>query len=326
MKNLLKYAFAGAILVGMASCEDDEQNVTDFVQETVERGAVLRTTEIISNELPIGIEGASFSIEVEEQDQEDGDLLESVDVFARFTDNSEDDGDTTGASMDEFFIFNIPASEFTDGPFGLPRTVITVPLTDLASMASVSEEDLFGGDTFTIRLSLNLTDGRVFSSNNAGSVITGGFFNSPFTYNATVTCPVMDGFAQGDYALEITSGVFPDFGATMDFTEGVYTIVQGDGATARTIQDVPFLPEFGSFVGDINFNLVCGQTITPQQALGGGVGCGGAIQGGSLMTDFGMYDPADDTVFTLGFRIDALDSGSTCPSAAYSSVLTFTKQ
>lgn len=326
MKNLIKYAFAGAILIGMASCEDDEQNTTDFVQENVERGAVLRTTEIISNELPIGVDDAAFSIEIEEQDAQGGDLLQSVDVFARFTDNSEDDGDTTGASNDEFFLFTIPASDFSEGPFGLPRTTFSVPLTDLANMANVSQEDLFGGDTFTIRLALTLTDGRVFSTNNAGGIITGGFFNSPFQYNATVTCPVEEGFAVGNYALVNTSGVFPDFGASIDFAEGVYSVVEGEGSTERIVQDVPFLPEFGSFVGPITFNLVCAQTVMPQQSLGGGVGCGGAIQGGSLGTDFGAYDPSDDTVFTLGFRIDALDSGSTCPSSAYSSVLTFTKQ
>ena len=84
MKNLIKYAFAGAILIGMASCEDDEQNTTDFVQENVERGAVLRTVSLISNSLPIGVPTAEFSVLLEEQDAFGGDLLESVDVEILF--------------------------------------------------------------------------------------------------------------------------------------------------------------------------------------------------------------------------------------------------
>lgn len=325
MKNLYKYVIMGVLALALGSCDDDEENTTVVVQDTVETGAVLRTIQIISNELPIGL-GADFSVEIEEQDEFEGDLLQSVDIFARFSDNSPDDGDTTGANFNEFALGTIDASEFTDGPFGLPRTTITVAGDDLNAGAGVTGDQLFGGDTFTIRLSLNLTDGRVFSVNNAGGIITGGFFNSPFQYTATVTCPVDGAYAIGDYALEVTTGVFPDFGATQDFTEGVYSISAGVGDTERIVNNVPFLPEFGDFVGPITFNLVCGQTILPNQALGGGVGCGGAIQGDSMGTDFGAYDPSDDSVITLGFIITAGDSGSTCPSAPYSSVLTLTRQ
>lgn len=325
MNKFLKYIAASALVLGFIACEDDEENVTVVVQDEVETGAVLRTIAINSNELPIGLDGG-FSVEVEEQDEFGGDLLQSVDVFATFADNSEDDGDTTGANFNEFAITTIPASDFMDGPFGLPRTTIEVSADVLNAGAGVTGDQLFGGDTFTVRLALNLTDGRVFSTNNAGGIITAGFFNSPFQYVSTVTCPVEETYAIGNYDLAITQGLFPDFGATIDFTEGVYPVTAGEGATARVVEGVPFLPEFGAFVGPINFNLVCGATNMPMQSLGGGVGCGGAIQGGSFGTDFGAYDVADDTVITLGFVITAADSGSTCPSAPYSSVLTLTRQ
>lgn len=325
MKKLYKYFFIGILALGLGSCDDDEENITVVVQDTVETGAVLRTIQIISNELPIGLD-AGFSVEIEEQDEFGGDLLQSVDVFATFADNSPDDGDTTGANFNEFSLGNIDASAFTDGPFGLPRTTLSYSSDVLNAGAGVTPDQLFGGDTYTVRLSLNLTDGRVFSVNNAGGIITGGFFNSPFQYTVTVTCPVDSAYAIGNYALEVTTGVFPDFGATQDFTEAVYSMTAGTGDTERIINDVPFLPEFGDFVGPINFNLVCGQTILPNQALGGGVGCGGAVQGDSMGTDFGAYDPNDDSVITLGFIITAGDSGSTCPSAPYSSVLTLTRQ
>ncbi len=325
MKNLYKYAFMGILALGLGSCDDDEENVTVVVQDTVETGAVLRTIQVLSNELPIGLDG-TFSVEIEEQDEFGGDLLQSVDVFATFADNSPDDGDTTGANFSEFSLGTVDGSEFTDGPFGLPRNILTYSSDVLNAGAAVTPDQLFGGDTFTVRLSLNLTDGRVFSVNNAGGIITAGFFNSPFQYTVTVTCPVDSAYAIGNYALAVTTGVFPDFGATQDFTEGVYAVSAGEGDTARVVEAVPFLPEFGDFIGPIDFNLVCGQTILPNQALGGGVGCGGAVQGDSMGTDFGAYDPADDSVITLGFIITAGDSGSTCPSAPYSSVLTLTKQ
>ncbi|MFT5890479.1 MAG: hypothetical protein ACI9Y7_000571 [Dokdonia sp.] len=327
MKNLYKYVFMGILALGLGSCDDDEENVTVVVQDTVETGAVLRTIQIINNEFPLE-QPADFSIEIEMQDEFGGDLLQSVDLFGIFADNSEDDGDSTGANFNEFSLGTIDASEFTDGPFGLPRNTITIPNTVLYSLANVTDANLFGGDTFVVRASLNLTDGRVFSVNNAGGIITAGFFNSPFQYTVTVTCPVEDGFGIGDYDLAVTTGVFPDFGATQDFTEGVYSIVAGEGSTERIVENVPFLPEFGAFVGPITFNLVCGQTVMPTQSLGGGVGCGGAVQGGSFGTNFGAYEfpTGSDDVITLGFIITAGDSGSTCPSAPYPSVLTLTRQ
>mmetsp|Transcript_1981 Transcript_1981/g.2610 ORF Transcript_1981/g.2610 Transcript_1981/m.2610 type:complete len:331 (+) Transcript_1981:1735-2727(+) len=330
MKNLYKYFFIGILALTLGSCDDDEENVTVVVQDTVETGAVLRTIQIISNELPIGLD-AGFSVQIEEQDGEEGALLQSVDVFATFSDNSPDDGDTTGANFNEFSIRTIDASEFTDpSPFGLPRHTLAISSDELNAGAGVTGDQLFGGDTFTIRLSLNLTDGRVFSVNNAGGIITAGFFNSPFQYTATVTCPVDSAFAVGTYALSIQEGVFPDFGATIDWSETTYNMVAGNGDTERIIEDVVFLPEFNGgagFVGDLVFNLVCGATIFPSQFPGGGVGCGGVMAAGSFGTQFGTYDAADDSVIDLSFIITTDDPGAgTCPSAPYVSTIRFTRQ
>ena len=43
-------------------------------------------------------------------------------------------------------------------------------------------------DVFAVRLEVTLTNGRVFSSNNAGGIITGGFFESHFEYRVKVSC------------------------------------------------------------------------------------------------------------------------------------------
>lgn len=330
MKNLYKYAFIGILALGLGSCDDDEENVTIVVQDTVETGAVLRTIQIISNELPIGLD-AGFSAQIEMQDEFGGDLLQSVDVFATFSDNSPDDGDTTGANFSEFSLGTINAVDFTDEqPFGLPRATLSYSSDVLNAGAGVTGDQLFGGDTFTLRLSLNLTDGRIFSVNNAGGIITAGFFNSPFQYTATVTCPVDGAFAIGSYDLSILQGVFPDFGATIDWTETTYNMIAGTGDTERIIEDVVFLPEFNGgagFAGDLVFNLVCGSTVFPNQFPGDGVGCGGSIAGGSFGTEFGTYDVLDDSVIDLSFIITAADPGSgTCPSAPYTSTLRLTKQ
>lgn len=326
-KNLLKLFSLSAIVAAMSfSCSSDDK-VTDGVQDSATNGAVLRTIELISTELPIGAADAAFSVQVEEQDAQDGALLESVDVFVTFADNSSNDGDTTGANFNEVSLGNIPASAFsTDTPFGLPRTTISYPLAELLSATGLTQDQLFGGDTFTFRLSLNLTDGRVFTSTNAAPIITSGFFNSPFRYTATVTCDVTEEYATGNYALTIVEGLFPAFGATIDWTEETLSVINDpDQSTGRIVENACYLPEFGSFCGPINFNLVCGSVIVPNQAPGGGVGCGAAILMESDLTDLGSYDPNDDSVIDLIFQQNIDNSGNCGGASEYRQVLRLTK-
>ena len=325
-KNLLKLFSLSAIAATMAfSCSSDDK-VSDTVLDGATSGAVLRTISLISTELPIGSSDAGFAVEVEEQDAQNGALLESVDVFVTFADNS-DDGDSTGANFNEVSLGNIPASAFsTDTPFGLPRTTISYPLADLLSATNLTESQIFGGDTFTVRLSLNLTDGRVFTDSNTANVVTGGFFNSPFRYIATVTCDVDPDYATGDYALTIIEGVFPAFGATIDWTEENVSIINDpDLATGRIVENACYLPEFGSFCGPINFSLVCGSVILPNQAPGGGVGCGAAILMESDLSDLGSYDPNDDSVIDLIFQQNIDNSGNCAGAVEYRQVLRLTK-
>ena len=328
MKNILKFAFAGAILFGMASCEDDEQNTTDFVQESVTRGAVLRTLDL-QNDLPLtaaGAEVASFSVSLEEQDAFEGDLLESVDVYVTFKDNTEGpESDTTGAITDEVFIENVGAAAFTDGPFGLPRTELTYSFDELRALTNIASEDqLTGGDTFTIRLALNLTDGRVFSADNAGGVITGGFFSSPFQYVATVSCPVPADYFVGDYLLEKTSTQSSAFGEAWG-TEVV--TVEGTGAVRGF--DFTYFPGAFDFGQRLTIMMNCGEFIVSGTSLAGTLGCDGTTieqaQGDVTPSPYSqLFEPGDDDVIEISFEDFNGDAG--CGTGSYVVTLQLTKQ
>jgi hypothetical protein len=240
MKTLLKYAFVGALAITLGSCEDDEQNITDFVQETVERGAVLRTINDPSDNGPLvlGSDDSSYLIQIEEQDIEGGDLLQSVDVFVRFNDLTVlSEQSITGAGADlsnpadpasDVLLRTIPAAEFMDGPFGLPRTDIVITESDLAAVLPVS--DFASNDQVLIRLALNLTDGRVFSVNNAGGIITGGFFNSPFQYLMDIDSGVNINYIEENN----------NFFVTLDGFDNTYFVLaeitdQANGANINTL-------------------------------------------------------------------------------------------
>ncbi len=296
------------------SCEKDANNVIDQVVDGVDSGAILRTINVISGELPIGVEGAGFAVEVEAQDNMNGDLMESIDVFVSLTDNYPDNGDS---SADEVQIGTVNKSEFSPGPFGLPRGTISVSLEEMLSALNVNEDELFGGDVFNVRLSMNLSDGRVFSVDNAGGIITGGFFNSPFQYAPTVICPVPDTFLVGNYLIEEIT----DYVDGPTFEDGaVVEVAVGEFSTERVFFTFNY-PDYCTTPNDFKFTLVCGNILVPLQESN--CACGdGANYFGPPLGDGATYDLADDSVFFLTFGND-LQSDCVAPE---DTTYKFTKQ
>ena len=67
------------------------------------------------------------------------------------------------------------------------------------SAMGLTPADYNPGDVIVVQLEVVLTDGRVFGPDSAAGVITGGFFASPFQYNALLTCSPQP----GDYVVEM---------------------------------------------------------------------------------------------------------------------------
>ena len=192
MKNIFKLLFASLFIVNF-SCHDSE-NVIDGVLD-YETGAVLRTISIDNSVLNSSDPTSAFMATVEEQDEADGALLSEIRVNAMFRDLSPDNGTTVA----EAFVYSIPASETTVGPVGLPRADIAMQFGDAVAAMGLTSADYSPGDVIVVKLEVVLTDGRVFGADSAAGIITGGFFSSPFQYNALLTCSP----APGDYVVEM---------------------------------------------------------------------------------------------------------------------------
>lgn len=301
--SILRLCLAGFGFLALTACEDGDK-VFDQVVEGEQRGAILRTVNLISNELPIGVATAGFAAELEVQDQEDGDLLESLDVYVGFRDNTVPDGGTD-LDVAEALFSNIPASEFTIGEFGFPRTTVEIGLDEMLAFTGVTEAELFGGDQFTIRFELKLTDGRTFSNDDNSGTLTGSFFRSPFLYTPTVVCPVGADQFVGTYVItDVTGGVF----GTVWGDGTVVELSVGETSTQRQFAAV-YLPQFGIGNGPANFafDLVCGGVNVPG-TQGTGLACSTLITlGPPVDAAVGTYDPADDSSFTITFREDETD-------------------
>lgn len=291
---LIRTTLAGALLM-LAACEDGDK-VFDEIQANVQRGAVLRTVNLISNDLPIGDPSGNFSVELEVQDQENGELVQAVEVYVGFRDNTEEVG--PGTDVAESLFDTVDSSIFTIGEFGLPRFTYTVLLPDMLSFVGRSESDITGGDQFTIRFELVLTDGRRFSFADNSGTLTGSFFSSPFLYTPTVICPLFADFS-GTYDLALNNpGVFS--GGV--FVEGNVE-VSAIGTTLREIATTNY-PQFGGFDRTFQFDLICGDVVVlPEQDQGLQCTAGvPLIYNPSPNTT--TYDPADDSSITIIFLED----------------------
>jgi len=183
MKNIIKYLVALLMIVSLNSCNSGN-NVIDTVLAN-ETGAILRTINVESNTLNSSIPSTFWSVTVEEQDAQDGALLKSVDVYVSIRDLSPDNGTTVA---NDFLVKSFDASVFTTGPVDLPRATISATFGEAASAMGLSAAQMSPGDLFVFELRLNLTDGRTFGASSGTGILSGGYFSSPFKYNALLLC------------------------------------------------------------------------------------------------------------------------------------------
>tara|TARA_B110000211_G_scaffold108931_1_gene126313 strand:+ start:269 stop:1180 length:912 start_codon:yes stop_codon:yes gene_type:complete len=197
MKHIIKIFLATILVFSFNSCEDSNAVVDQVVAET-EAGAILRTIadDSNSNVLNSSDAASSWSQVVEEQDNEGGALLESVSIYVSIRDLSPDNGFT---DLTKSLIKTIPAADFTSGPVDLPRATMSSTFGEAAAAMGLSEAEYAPGDLFVFDLELNLTDGRTYGSSDAAGIITGGYWASPYKYNAALVCSP----APGDYAVDM---------------------------------------------------------------------------------------------------------------------------
>ncbi|WP_127023900.1 hypothetical protein [Flagellimonas beolgyonensis] len=253
MKNTFKTLLLVCLTVfSFSSCEDGNKTIDEVLQ--YETGAVLRTINVVNAVLNSSDDSSSFIVEVEEQDEQDGALLESVDIYVNMRDLSPDNGTTTTTNS---LVKTIPASAFTTGPVGLPRATLSATFGESVAALGIGSDDYFPGDLFIFELRLNLTDGRTFGAASAAGIITGGFFASPFQYNALLTCTPVP----GDYVVDMHD-TYGDGWQTDDGNGGSgIQVTLDDGTVIEIGLCSPYAAAAGTFLG--------GSDCTPNDGFDG---------------------------------------------------------
>ena len=231
MRNIFKFLFASLFVVTF-SCVDSE-NTIDAVLD-YETGAVLRTISVNNAVLNSSDPMSTFSVTVEEQDEADGALFLQVNVYAQLKDLTADNGNS---STDFMYVRSMPASEFDTGPVGLPRGTVELAFGDAAAAMGVGPNDYAPGDVVVVGLEVELTDGRTYDWTSAAGIITGGFFSSPFKYNALLTCSPMP----GTYVVDMYDS-YGDGWQTGDYNHGLDVDIDG------TLVQVAMCSQWGTYV------------------------------------------------------------------------------
>jgi hypothetical protein len=182
MKNIFKLFFASLFVVNF-SCQDSD-NVIDGVLD-YETGAIIRTVAVDNNVVNSSDETSAWLATLEVQDgTDDSSLWSSIELHVEMKDFTPDNGDNTTASV---LLYTWTPADFEIGPVGLPRADVAANWGDIKAALNFTGGEYSPGDLLTFKAYLHLNDGRVFGPDSAAGIITGGFFASPFQYNALLT-------------------------------------------------------------------------------------------------------------------------------------------
>ncbi len=258
----LKYNLVLLTGILLIACSEDDKLTVD-IQDSVERGAVLRTITNDPNSFTFDDPDSEWTLTIEEQDIEDGALLASVDVLVNYVDLT-----GNGVTATETQLMNIPASEFEAGINGLPRTTISLSYDDALTALGLPFDTSYASDAINIRLVINLTDGRSFTNSDVTGTVQGGsFFASPFNYRANIVCPpkagtigtwtvdMQDSFGDGwnGALLDVT---IDDETSSFEVSEAQGTVNTETFEISPDNQTLSIIFRSGDFDGEITFQVI----------------------------------------------------------------------
>ncbi|MCF6223781.1 MAG: hypothetical protein L3J34_08640 [Flavobacteriaceae bacterium] len=267
-KFINKIILALFAVTAFISCNTDPDNAIYGVLDGKEHGAIIRTLERVSSNFNLFDKSSEWEVIVEAQDEEYGDLLQSIEVYVSFTDNFDDGEDY---SKPEVFVASFPASVFTTSANGLPSTGVKSTLGESLTALSLNDGEYTGGDTFNYRMEYVMTDGRTFSSADGSGSLQGSYFSSPYLYQAGLLCIPEIPFP-GDYKIVMQDSYGDGWnGASISVViDGVSTDYTIAGSSGTEIVNIPvgsttgvFIFKSGAWDSEITF-----QIYTPSGNLG----------------------------------------------------------
>ncbi len=150
-----------SLCIIITACSSDESSPLDILDQA-DQGALIVALETQNNAISGETLDGSLEVLLEYSDSEQGQLLDKMNIYTTFRDNS-DDGDSAEAILEEVLLKSVDNTEFENGANNLPTYQMNITSQEFMSITNNTNESIGNGDEFFTRLELVLTDGRTFS-------------------------------------------------------------------------------------------------------------------------------------------------------------------
>lgn len=315
-QNCIFYLFVFALIL---SCTNDDKVALTNADDR-EIGAYVRTTATVNSDFSINNPSDVFRVELEVHDEQNGGLLDAIDVYLTY----KKDG---ALPSDEVLLKTLERDIFEIGQFGKPVTSLIVSFEEALQAFNLTMADMSCKDQFEVRINQKLTDGRSFTTGQSSSKILAAddFWSSPFCYTINVIEPIAEDQFTGTYLLEsVLDGPLGETFGTSQLVE----VYNGHSTNVREMRLRHRLSIEQEQPRIFRFTIVCDETVFSKDLLSSKIGFCGTDPAILLGPDTvnATIDPNDDTVFELWFVEGYLGFDGNCGFGTAPSRIRLSKQ
>jgi len=189
--KMLRYSFGllATMLIFLSSCRDFVEPAVPYKDS--DTGAYLRTIARTSTTFNFfDLASSKFALTIEAVDKEDGKTVQTVEVRVRHRRLIAGVG-LKYTPANDVLVKTLQAADFKPNDNSrFLRSTFEVTAAETIAAVGLTAAGISGGDVFEFRLVLKDKFGRVFSSDNVTTNVSGApFYDSPFQYPTSVVCP-----------------------------------------------------------------------------------------------------------------------------------------
>ena len=189
--KMLRYSFGllATMLIFLSSCRDFVEPAVPY--KDFDTGAYLRTIARTSTTFNFfDLASSKFALTIEAVDKEDGKTVQTVEIRVRHRRLIAGVG-LKYTPANDVLVKTLQAADFKPNDNSrFLRSTFEVTAAETIAAVGLTAAGISGGDVFEFRLVLKDKFGRVFSSDNVTTNVSGApFYDSPFQYPTSVVCP-----------------------------------------------------------------------------------------------------------------------------------------
>ncbi len=258
--KMLRYSFGllATMLIFLSSCRDFVEPAVPY--KDFDTGAYLRTIARTSTTFNFfDLASSKFELTLEAVDKDNGNTIQSVEIRVRHRRLIAGVG-LKYTPANDVLVKTLQPTDFKPNDNSrFLRSTFAITAAETIAAVGLTAAGIQGGDVFEFRMLLKDKSGRVFSSDNVTTNVSGApFYDSPFQYPVSVICP---SDLAGTYDFTATEQK-SDYGTCAGKTyTGKTTWTKVGTSTRYLISDGTF-GLYGcqndTYKGDVGINDACG--------------------------------------------------------------------